>query len=91
MYTNGTLVDADLLTDEQAGHLISIREVASEDGPDTKNSFGICVLDCSTSQFNLSAFEDDVSRTKLDTLMRQLRPKEVMYTKVCRAIYMGSN
>lgn len=84
VYTNGTLVDAELLTDDQAGHCISICEEFSEDGSDSKNNFGICVLDCSTSQFNLSAFEDDVCRTKLETLMRQLRPKEVLFTKVIR-------
>lgn len=81
VYTNGTLVDAELLTDEQAGHCISICEEVSDDNSDNKNKFGICVLDCSTSQFNLSAFEDDVCRTRLETLMRQLRPKELLFTK----------
>ena len=81
MYTNGTLIDAELLTDEQAGHCVSIREGESEDGQDRQN-FGVCVLDSATSEFNLSAFQDDVCRTKLETLMRQLRPKEVIFTKV---------
>ena len=45
--------------------------------------FGLCVLDSSTSEFNLSAFEDDVCRTKLETMVRQLRPKEIIFTKVC--------
>ncbi|KAH9833177.1 DNA mismatch repair protein Msh6 [Rhodofomes roseus] len=80
VYTNGTLVDAELLTDEQAGHCVSIREAESEDGKD-QQSFGVCVLDSATSEFNLSAFEDDVCRTKLETLMRQLRPKEIIFTK----------
>jgi len=31
VYTNGTLVDQELLTDEQAGHCISIREAAAEE------------------------------------------------------------
>jgi len=87
VYTNGTLVDAELLTDDQAGHCISIREEKCADGSDATNSFGICVLDCSTSQFNLSAFEDDVCRTKLETLMRQLRPKELLFTKVELGLY----
>ncbi|KAF8889581.1 DNA mismatch repair protein msh6 [Infundibulicybe gibba] len=81
VYTNGTLVDADLLTDDQAGHCIAISEEPAEDGSDSKNSFGTCVLDCSTSQFDLSAFEDDICRTKLETLMRQLRPKEILFVK----------
>lgn len=79
MYTNGTLVD-EMLTDEEAGHIISIREEESADG--LNNKFGVCVLDCSTSQFNLSVFEDDICRTKLETLMRQIRPKELLFTKV---------
>jgi len=83
VYTNGTLVDQELLTDEQAGHCISIREAAAEEeNAKTNNSFGICVLDSSTSEFSLSAFEDDVCRTKLETMMRQLRPKEVIFKKV---------
>lgn len=76
MYTNGTLVDEELLTDEQAGHCISLRENIEE------NSFGVCVLDSATSEFKLSAFEDDVCRTKLETMIRQLRVKEIIYTKV---------
>jgi DNA mismatch repair protein MSH6 len=82
VYTNGTLVDGELLTDDQAGHCVSICEEKCADGTDATNTFGICVLDTSTSQFNLSAFRDDVCRTKLETLMRQLRPKELLFTKV---------
>ncbi|CAL1699677.1 unnamed protein product [Somion occarium] len=81
VYTNGTLVDEALLTDEQAGHCVSIREDSEEGGKDDHRRFGICVLDSSTSEFNLSSFEDDVCRTKLETLMRQLRPKEIIFTK----------
>ncbi|KAJ7105743.1 muts domain V-domain-containing protein [Mycena crocata] len=81
VYTNGTLLDPEMLTDDQAGHFISICEDFSEDSLDSISTFGISVLDCSTSQFNLSTFEDDVCRTKLETLMRQLRPKELLFTK----------
>ncbi|PPR06375.1 hypothetical protein CVT24_002487 [Panaeolus cyanescens] len=85
VYTAGTLVDEAFLTDEQAGHCISIFEetTPSKDGsdPDSARKFGICVLDCSTSQFNLSFFEDDVCRTRLETLMRQICPKELVYKK----------
>ena len=82
VYTNGTLVDDGLLTDDQAGHCLSIRE--DESGGEY-GSFGICVLDSATSEFNLSAFDDDVCRTKLETLVRQLRPKEIVFTKVRQA------
>lgn len=78
VYTNGTLVDEELLTDEHAGHCVSIREdTSSQKG----SSFGVCALDSATSQFNMSAFDDDVCLTKLETLFRQLRPKEVIFTK----------
>lgn len=85
VFTNGTLVDPELLHDDQAGHCVSIREFVPSSsnavsGPD--NSFGICVLDTSTSEFNMSAFEDDACRTKLETMMRQLRPKEMVFMKV---------
>ena len=86
VYTNGTLVDEELLTDEQAGHCVSIREEDAPESKDGKQTFGICVLDSATSEFNLSAFEDDVCRTKLETLMRQLRPKEIVFTKVRRGM-----
>lgn len=88
VYTNGTLVDAELLTDDQSGHCVSIREAEGEDGKDHQ-SFGVCVLDSATSEFNLSAFEDDVCRTKLETLLRQLRPKEIIFTKVARELSIG--
>ncbi|KAL0959723.1 hypothetical protein HGRIS_011415 [Hohenbuehelia grisea] len=80
VYTNGTLVDPELLTDEQAGHCISIREVIDPKS-DNHPCFGICVLDTSTSEFNMSSFEDDICRTRLETMMRQLRPKEMIFTK----------
>lgn len=82
VYTNGTLVDEALLTDEQAGHCVSIREEGEEDPKLGTQKFGLCVLDSSTSEFNLSAFEDDVCRTRLETMLRQLRPKEIIFTKV---------
>lgn len=89
VYTNGTLVDEDLLTDEQAGHCVSLRE--SADGKDGLSNFGVCVLDSATSQFSLSAFEDDVCTTKLETMMRQLRPKEVIFTKVRLFVFLSLN
>ena len=85
VYTNGTLVDAELLTDEQAGHCISIREDDTPENKDGKQSFGVCVLDSATSEVSLSAFEDDVCRTKLETMLRQLRPKEILFTKASRS------
>ncbi|KAK2461207.1 hypothetical protein APHAL10511_006734 [Amanita phalloides] len=80
VYTNGTLVDPQLLTDDEAGHCIAVCE-GEQELPDGGKLFGVCVLDCATSQFNMSALEDDICRTKLETLMRQVRPKEILFTK----------
>ncbi|KAG8987176.1 DNA mismatch repair protein msh6, partial [Tulasnella sp. 427] len=73
--TAGTLVDANMLQDDQAGHCVAIREIEDED------NFGLCVLDAATGEFSLCSFVDDVCRTKLETMMRQLRPKELVHTK----------
>ncbi|KAF8635419.1 hypothetical protein AX15_000411 [Amanita polypyramis BW_CC] len=80
IYTIGTLVDPKLLLDDEAGHCVAICEDEEELANGGKK-FGVCVLDCSTSQFNLSALEDDVCRTRLETLLRQVRPKEILFTK----------
>lgn len=38
-------------------------------------------MDASTGEFNLTAFEDDVVRTRLETMFRQIRPKEIIHAK----------
>lgn len=45
------------------------------------SAFGVCILDSSTSEFNLCAFQDDACRTQLETLFRQIRPKELLHAK----------
>ncbi|KAG8933876.1 DNA mismatch repair protein msh6 [Tulasnella sp. 419] len=74
--TAGTLVDGNMISDDQAGHCVSIKE----DEEDT-DVFGVCILDASTGEFNLCHFTDDPCRTKLETIMRQLRPKEIVHMK----------
>uniref|UniRef100_A0A8H7XWG4 DNA mismatch repair protein n=1 Tax=Psilocybe cubensis TaxID=181762 RepID=A0A8H7XWG4_PSICU len=88
VYTSGTLVDQEFLTDDQAGHCICVCEATTQGDeanddvePESERKFGVCVLDCSTSEFNLSYFEDDVCRTRMETLMRQICPKEILYKK----------
>jgi len=46
------------------------------------STFGICTLDASTGEFNLSTFDDDVVLTRLQTTFRQIRPKELVHAKV---------
>ncbi|KAG6888727.1 hypothetical protein C0992_007636, partial [Termitomyces sp. T32_za158] len=77
VYTNGTLVDAELLTDEQAGHCVSVYEEESQEN----NKFGVCVLDCSTSQFDLSTFEDDGNLSVVTTrLLKAILPAACLWT-----------
>ncbi|SDA02255.1 BZ3501_MvSof-1269-A2-R1_C50g00263 [Microbotryum saponariae] len=77
--TSGTLVDGSLLTDDLSSHCVAIKE----DTPTASSipTFGVCVLDASTAQFDLSFFADDTGRTQLETLIRQLKPKEVIHEK----------
>jgi DNA mismatch repair protein MSH6 len=44
-------------------------------------TFGVCILDAATAEFRLTHFDDDASRTRLETLLRSLRIKELMHEK----------
>ncbi|SPO26840.1 related to MSH6 - DNA mismatch repair protein [Ustilago trichophora] len=77
--TSGTIVDAASLPDDLNSYCVSIKEAATagRNGP----IFGVCTLDAATAEFNLTEFEDDESRTRLETLLRSLRLKEVLHEK----------
>ncbi|KAJ3415706.1 DNA mismatch repair protein msh6 [Chytridiales sp. JEL 0842] len=77
--TAGTLVDAQLLTNDMSTYCMSIKEevVADHQPP----SFGICFVDTATAEFHVSFFEDDIERTKFETLLLQLKPKELVLEK----------
>lgn len=77
VFTNGTIVDGTYLNSDEANHCVAIKEFT--EGPNATSSFGICIMDASTGEFNLSAFDDDVCRTRLETMFRQIRPKELVY------------
>ncbi|SPO40682.1 related to MSH6 - DNA mismatch repair protein [Pseudozyma flocculosa] len=81
--TSGTIVDASALPDDLNSYCVSIKEVerAASAGADGGPRFGVCTLDASTAEFNLSEFDDDASRTRLETLLRSLRLKEVLHEK----------
>ncbi|KAI8584582.1 hypothetical protein K450DRAFT_216999 [Umbelopsis ramanniana AG] len=74
--TAGTLVDSGLLTSDMSIYCMSIKELCSTEN--AAPSFGICFVDTSTAHFNLAVFEDDVNRTKLETLLMQVQPREVI-------------
>ncbi|KAJ3354466.1 DNA mismatch repair protein msh6 [Entophlyctis luteolus] len=75
--TSGTLVDTQLLTSEMSTYCMSIKEDYSLNEP----SFGIAFVDTSTAEFRLSWFTDDSDRTRLETLLMQLKPKELVLEK----------
>ncbi|KAI9359283.1 putative DNA mismatch repair protein Msh6 [Zopfochytrium polystomum] len=77
--TAGTLVDSALLTNDMATYCMAIKEgvVADHEAP----SFGICFVDTATAEFRISAFKDDVDRTKLETIILQIKPKELVLEK----------
>ena len=66
------------LEDDDSRHCVSIKEIG---GTDSDPTIGLCILDAATAEFQLATFVDDVSRTKLETTLRQLRPLELLYEK----------
>ncbi|KAL2916362.1 DNA mismatch repair protein msh6 [Polyrhizophydium stewartii] len=77
--TAGTLVDAGLLTKDMGTYCMSIREEIKADH--LPPSFGICFVDTATAEFSLCAFADDIDRTKLETLILQIKPVELVLEK----------
>lgn len=44
-------------------------------------TYGICFVDCTTSEFNLGQFVDDSERNQLETLLLRVKPSEILYEK----------
>ncbi|KAI9201827.1 DNA mismatch repair protein msh6 [Polychytrium aggregatum] len=77
--TCGTLVDGKFLTADMSTYCMSIKEsVESEASPPT---FGIAFVDTATAEFNICEFADDIERTKFETLLMQIKPKELVLEK----------
>ncbi|KAF3147528.1 DNA mismatch repair protein msh6 [Orbilia oligospora] len=77
--TGGTLVDETMLQNEMATYCVAIKESVQDGIP----SYGICFVDTATGCFSLAGFEDDVDATKFETLVAQIRPKELVLEKGC--------
>ncbi|KAJ9150212.1 MutS domain V [Pleurostoma richardsiae] len=75
--TGGTLVDGSMLQDDMATYCAAIKESVIEDRP----AFGIAFVDAATGQFFISQFEDDVDRTKFETFVAQISPRELLIEK----------
>jgi len=76
--TAGTLVYSTVLTEDMANYCMSVKELAGAHG---KTSFGVIILEASTAEISFSLLEDDGDRTQLETLITQMKPKEVVYEK----------
>ncbi|KAI5950965.1 MSH6 [Candida jiufengensis] len=76
--TGGTLTNLEMITDDMATYCLSIKEQTQEDG---SKIFGVAFVDTATSELSLVELEDDAECTKLETLITQVRPKEVICEK----------
>lgn len=74
--TSGTLVEESMLHDELATYCIAVKENCPSEDADPE--FGIALVDASTGEMGICQFRDDRDRTKLETLLAQLRPKEIL-------------
>lgn len=76
--TGGTLTDLNMISDDMSIYCLSIKEESQNDGTKV---FGIAFVDTATSELNLIEFEDDNECNKLDTLITQIKPKEIICEK----------
>ncbi|CAI2197854.1 4155_t:CDS:2, partial [Funneliformis geosporum] len=78
--TAETLVDGGLLTNEMSTYYISIKESCpTENDP---LAYSIYFVDTATGEFNFVSFVDDIDRTQFETLIMQVKPKEIVNEKV---------
>lgn len=77
--TGGTLVDEGMLQDENSTYILALKEEVI----DGVTNFGACFADTATAQFAVCQFEDDDDCSKLDTLVAQIRPRELVLEKGC--------
>ena len=71
--TPGTLVDAGMLTSDMGVYCMAIKE--------SNLSFGIAFVDAASASFQLAEFMDDDCRTRLETLLLQMKPVELVVEK----------
>ncbi|CCF55675.1 hypothetical protein KAFR_0A02370 [Kazachstania africana CBS 2517] len=87
--TSGTLTDGDMLHSDLATYCLAVREESGDfynsfddstvNHPD--KIFGISFIDTATGELQMLEFEDDNECSKLDTIMSQIRPKEIIIEK----------
>lgn len=76
--TGGTLTDLNMISDDMSIYCLSIKQLTQNDGTKT---FGVAFVDTATSELNILEFVDDNECNKLDTLITQIKPKEIICEK----------
>lgn len=89
--TSGTLTDGNMLQSdlatyclavrEEPGNFYAMQEESNSAAGTAKRLFGVSFIDAATGELNMIEFEDDDECTKLDTIMSQVNPKEVIMEK----------
>ena len=94
VYTQGTLMDLDLIQSYAANYFLSLTEyvLSAEERQQKKDAgectalggeiaarYGICYLEASIGAFTVGEFYDDNPRTQLATILATLNPLEVAY------------
>ncbi|VEU21558.1 DEKNAAC102521 [Brettanomyces naardenensis] len=76
--TCGTLTDENMLTDDMAKYCLAVKE---ETNADNTKTFGVSFIDTSTGMMQITQFNDDPECGKLETLLAQVQPMEVLVEK----------
>ncbi|QPG73499.1 hypothetical protein FOA43_000810, partial [Brettanomyces nanus] len=76
--TCGTLTDGKMLTDDMAKYCLAVKE---ETNLDNSKTFGVCFIDTATGHVEITQFDDDPECVKLETLLAQIQPMEVLVEK----------
>ncbi|CCE62008.1 hypothetical protein TPHA_0B03370 [Tetrapisispora phaffii CBS 4417] len=91
--TSGTLTESNMLHSDLATYCLAVREepgnfyeadtqnIVSVDSTLKNKLFGVSFIDTATGEIQLIELEDDNECTKLETLMSQVRPKEIIMEK----------
>lgn len=76
--TCGTLTDEGMLTDDMSKYCLAVKE---ETNADNSKTFGVCFVDTATGRIEITEFDDEPECGKLETLLAQVRPMEILVEK----------
>lgn len=80
--TNGTLTDPSLIAGDMSTYCLALKEDTSSQAGDDAPKIAACFVDAAVGEFSFASFTDDGSRTGLETMVLQLRPREIIFEKV---------